>query len=121
MASRKRPQVVIESTDDGAVPTEAPAEVTVKRTLRVTAVSSDGRRSTRNAPRGIREPGDIFAVEVTRTNLPEWRINWYHATKAEANAEARSLPGRIRKSPSGDVVKARVVPAEAYYVEVPVS
>lgn len=111
----KKNQVVIETTDDEAVP----AEGAVKRQLRVTAVSSDGKRSSRNAPAGIKEEGDIFAVEITRTGVPEWRVNWFHPTKAEATAEAKALPGRVRKGNSGDVVKARVIPAQAYFVEVP--
>ena len=112
--AKKSQAVVIETTDEVA-------EVEAKRQLRVTAVSSDGKRSSRNAPAGIKEAGEIFAVEITRTGLPEWRVNWFPATKAEASAEAKALPGRARKGKSGDVVKARVIPAEAYFVESPTS
>lgn len=104
--------VVIETTDTDA-------EVGVKRELRVTAISSDGRRSSRRAPAGIKAEGEIFAVEITRVNLPEWRVNWFHPNKAEATAEAKALPGRVRKDNSGDIVKARVIPAQAFFVEVP--
>ena len=115
--AKKNQSVVIESTDDGNVPTDADT----KRQLRVTAVSSDGKRSSRNAPAGIKDAGEIFAVEITRTGVPEWRVNWFHPTKAEATAEAKALPGRARKGASGDVVKARVISAEAYFVELPTS
>jgi hypothetical protein len=119
MAARKNTQVVIETTDNEAVEVESTTTPAVKRQLRVTAVSSDGKRSSRNAPAGIREAGDIFAVEITRTGVPEWSVNWFHTTKTEAAAEAKALPGRVRKGASGDVVKARVIAAEAYFVEVP--
>jgi hypothetical protein len=33
--------------------------------------------------------------------------------QGRALAEAKKLPGTVRKNPSGDVVKARVVAAEA--------
>lgn len=115
--AKKNQQVVIETVEDDAAVTTT--EGATKRILRVTAVSSDGRRSTRNAPAGIKEAGDIFAVEITRVGIPEWRVNWFHASKAEANAEAKVLPGRVRKGKSGDVVKARVIAAEAYFVDVP--
>lgn len=114
----KKNAVVIETTDDEAVAVES---TTAKRQLRVTAVSSDGKRSSRNAPAGISDAGAVFAVEITRTGVPEWRVNWFHPTKAEATAEAKALPGRVRKGASGDVVKARVIDAEAYFVEVPVA
>ena len=113
-ANTKKNAVVIETTDE-----TVEVESTAKRQLRVTAVSSDGKRSSRNAPAGIKDAGEIFAVEITRTGVPEWRVNWFHPTKAEATAEA--LPGRVRKGHSGDVVKARVIEAEAYFVEVPVA
>jgi hypothetical protein len=112
MATANKSAVVIETTD---------TDESVKRELRVTAVSSDGRRSSRKAPAGITTEGEIFAVEITRANLPEWRVNWFHLTKSEAAAEAKALPGRVRKDKSGDVVKARVIPAQAYFVEVPVA
>ena len=114
-ATAKKNAVVIETTENDI------DEVAVKRELRVTAVSSDGRRSSRRAPAGIKADGEIFAVEITRVNLPEWRVNWFHPTKAEATAEAKALPGRVRKDKSGDVVKARVIPAQAFFVEVPAS
>ena len=119
--TRQNRVVVIENTQPQAA--ETPAQDAVQeggvQRLRVTAVSSSGKRSTRNAPAGIKEPGDIFAVEITRTNLPEWRINWYHATKAEAVKETKALVGRVGKGKSGAVVAARVIAAEAYYVQLP--
>ena len=113
MAARN--QVVIETTDNEAVAVES--STAPKKVLRVTATSSDGKVSSRLAPAGIKEAGDIFAVEITRTGVPEWRVNWFHPNKAEATAEAKALPGRARKGASGDVVKARVIAAKAYLVE----
>ena len=117
-ANTKKNAVVIETTDE-----TVEVESTAKRQLRVTAVSSDGKRSSRNAPAGIKDAGEIFAVEITRTGVPEWRVNWFHPTKAEVRFRAapKALPGRVRKGHSGDVVKARVIEAEAYFVEVPVA
>ena len=81
-ANTKKNAVVIETTDE-----TVEVESTAKRQLRVTAVSSDGKRSSRNAPAGIKDAGEIFAVEITRTGVPEWRVNWFHPTKAEATAQ----------------------------------
>lgn len=115
MAARKN-QVIIETTDAPAAEVEA---TTVKKVLRVAAVSSDGVKSSRLAPSRIKEAGPIFATEVTRTKDPRWVVTWYHPTKAEATHAAKELlPGQVRKGGPGDVVKARVVPAEAYFVEV---
>ena len=107
-ANTKKNAVVIETTDE-----TVEVESTAKRQLRVTAVSREGKRSSRNAPAGIKDAGEIFAVEITRTGVPEGRVNWFPPPKA--------LPGRVRKGHSGDVVKARVIEAEAYFVEVPVA
>ena len=115
VTTAKKNQVVIETTDNENVPVEAG---TKKQVLRVAAVSSDGIKSSRLAPSGIKEPGAIFATEVTRTGDPRWVVTWYHASKADAAHAAKEvLPGQVRKGGPGDVVKARVIAAEAYFVE----
>jgi 2-iminoacetate synthase ThiH len=102
MATKNNNVVVIEETVEHTD--------TDKKVFLVTATSSSGIVSTRKAPAGYKEAGDIFAVEVTRVKVPEWRIQNYWPTKAKALAAAKASVGANKTG--GDVLKAKVVEAK---------
>lgn len=104
--SRRKEAVVVEEHND--------EEVQAKAVLFVTATSSSGIVSRRKAPAGIKETGEIFAVEVTRVKVPEFRVQNYWATKAKAQAVAKASVGENKTG--GDVLKAQVITATVYEV-----
>lgn len=142
MATRKN--VVIEQSDEDFDPTTevdtndqiaVPVEVLTDEdqdekeyVLVVTAVSSSGTRSTRNASGKIKkalpEGGTLYAVEVSREAIPNWRIQNYWLSKDEAEevaeTTAESGSGRNGKpnGTGGQVMAAQVVEAKAVLVEV---
>lgn len=71
----------------------ATTEVTeVKIQRRVTAVSSDGVRSTRNCPAKW-EDGPAFAVETRRVGVAngQARVAWFFKNRADAVARAKEV------------------------------
>lgn len=144
MATRK--SVIIEQSDEDFDPTTeivadtteiiVPVEVLTddedddekEFVLVVTAISSSGTRSTRNASGKIKKAlpkgGTLYAVEVSREAIPNWRIQNYWLSKDEADTVAESTAesgsGRNGKpnGTGGQVTAAQVVEARAVLVEV---
>jgi hypothetical protein len=93
--------------------------------LMVTATSTDGYSSTRQASNksvvGITKPGECWAVECRRDKIPHLTIAWYFPTRGEAQRRAAEVnrgdgPGYVRewKDSGQRTYDARVVPARAY-------
>jgi hypothetical protein len=122
-------ETVAEDADAVVVAPKAPAKGKVvvpveviedEKVLVVTAVSSSGVRSTRNAPREIKkaqpEGGKLYAIEVSRELIPNWRIQNYWLDKAAAEAGAKESVGPNKTG--GAVVAAQVVEAQSILVPV---
>ena len=98
----------------------APVEDEIETVLVVTAVSSSGVRSTRNASGKIKkaqpEGGTLYAVEVSRELIPAYRIQDYWLSVEEAQARAKESVGP--NTTGGAVVSAQVVEAQSILVPV---
>lgn len=120
-----------EAATDEVVTDEAvadPVEDDKEVVLVVTAISSSGTRSTRNASGKIKKAlpkgGALYAVEVSREAIPNWRVQnyWLTAEEAQAVAKATAEAGSGRKGKpngtGGQVTAAQVIEARALLVEV---
>lgn len=122
--------VTVEDVDTDAVDTDAEddadddgteeVETAKEQVLVVTALSSSGIRSTRNAgakfKKALPEGGTLWAVEISRAAIPAWRIQNYWLSESDAQVAAELSVGPNKTG--GAVLKAQVVEAAAVLVEV---